>query len=302
MPGVDLAGREGIFFARPVGLFTFCTGEAIGRVSEPKAVAENLYGYALLEQAYGSLPEPWLHMGLVKSLAAAGRRSDLLRLNRKMIAHLAQGTAWSVDLFRLAPGDLTKLRRRSSDSSSYQKAALFTEQSWSIIEYLSGEQAIAERKNAFRAFLKARRIKGRQEEAFFRHLGFGFGSALEGWKEWVIGQEIGPYEAPPPGTREALCARVIALIRDRQARRIDRIRAIRGWGNAGFVLGADTLIDVLREPGDIPKEEVIWALSMASGMAFGDEPERWQAWWDDLPPSVRSPIPMATEADMVPSG
>ncbi len=92
---------------------------------------------------------------------------------------------------------------------------------------------------------------------------------------------------------------MIPTIRDRQAPRRDRIRAIRGWGNAGYVLGSDALIDLLREPGDLPKAEIVWALSMVSGMAFGDEPERWLAWWDDLPASATSPGCDESEAGLV---
>jgi hypothetical protein len=291
MPGADLTTRDGIYFSRPVGLFTLCTAAASGRVSDPKTAAGSLYGFALLEQACGSLPEPWLHLGLVKSLAAANERPSLARLNRKMLVHLARGTAWSEDLFRVRIEDLTRLLRRRGDPARYQKGEAFGEQSWSIVEYLCGEQAPEERKAALRAFLKVKRIKGRREVAFFDHFGFGFGSALDGWKEWVRSQGIGAYEPPPPRMLEAFRARVIAPIRDRQARRIDRIRAIRGWGGAGFVLGADALIALLREPGDIPKAEIVWALSMASGMAFADDPVRWQAWWDELPPEATSATP-----------
>jgi hypothetical protein len=290
-PRADLSTRDGLYFTRPVGLFTLCTAEAIGRVSDPKMAAGNLYGFALLEQACGSLPEPWLHLGLIKSLAAAGQAPRLARLNRKMLAHLARGTAWSEDLFRLRTEGLPRLIRQTADPASYQKGEAFGEQSWSIIEYLCGEPAPEERKAAFRAFLEAKRMKGREEEAFFEHFGFGFGSALDGWKEWVLHQGIGTYGPPPPRILEAFRARVIAPIKDRRAPRIDRIRAIRGWGSAAFVLGADALIDLLRDPGDIPKEEILWALSMASGLALGDAPARWRAWWDDLPPDAASPAP-----------
>ena len=81
--------------------------------------------------------------------------------------------------------------------------------------------------------------------------------------------------------------RILPIIRDRQADRGLRIRAIRELGRVGFVLGGDTLIELLREGGGIAKVEVLWALTQVSGMAWGDEPDRWQAWWDDLPMTLK---------------
>jgi hypothetical protein len=76
---------------------------------------------------------------------------------------------------------------------------------------------------------------------------------------------------------------VLPVIEDPLAPRTDRIHAIRDWRKAGAEIGAAALIDLLRNPGDIPKDEIIWSLSGASGMAWGDEPDRWQAWLDELP-------------------
>ena len=76
--------------------------------------------------------------------------------------------------------------------------------------------------------------------------------------------------------------RVLPVIRDRQAQHGDRIAAIRDWSALGFVIGADTLVDLLREPGDIPREELIGALCMVSGMVWGDDLDRWQTWCNDL--------------------
>jgi len=104
---------------------------------------------------------------------------------------------------------------------------------------------------------------------------------LDGWRQWVLDRGIGTHDPPPQLIRDGLLNRVLPAIRDRQAKRGDRLVAIREWANEGFVLGADVLIDLLRDPGDIPREEVIRALAMVSGRAWGDNPDRWQAWWEE---------------------
>ena len=132
------------------------------------------------------------------------------------------------------------------------------------------------------AFLHDPRSKTDQENSFQDHFGSSFGPFLDGWRQWVLEQGTGTHDPPPHVIGEGLLNRVLPVIRDRQAKRGDRIVAIREWTHLGFVVGADVLIDLLRDPGDIPREEVIWALAMVSGMARGDDPERWQTWWDEL--------------------
>ena len=109
----------------------------------------------------------------------------------------------------------------------------------------------------------------------------------------MLDRGIGTYEPPPDRIRDAMLERVLPVIRDRQAKRGDRLVAIGEWASAGFVLGADALIGVLRDPGDLPKEQVVWRVCMVSGMAWGDEPDRWQAWWDDLPTEWEGPAEAA---------
>jgi hypothetical protein len=293
-PGVDLAAQVGLYLQRPWCLLLLCTAEVPGRISDPRLRAGSLYVVVLLEQVYGSLPGPWVQAGLTKGLDAHGGRGDLARLNRRMVAALSGGAAWSEDLFSTSAHQVSKLFQRSKDPRSARKAELFTDQAWSIIEYLGGESAPEARRAAFRAFLKDKRAKSQQESAFFQHIGFGFGTLLDDWRSWVLDRGIGADEAPPPELRDALVNRVLPVVRDRHARGEDRIQAIRDWRSAGVVLGADALIDLLRDPGDIPKEEVVWALCMASGMAWGDEPDRWQDWWDGLPRTSDRSAELAT--------
>jgi hypothetical protein len=54
-------------------------------------------------------------------------------------------------------------------------------------------------------------------------------------------------------------------------------------GRAGYVDGANALIDMLRDGDLVPKEEIVWALEAISGLALGDDIQQCAAWWQSLP-------------------
>jgi hypothetical protein len=155
----------------------------------------------------GSMMTPCLERGISSSLAYGGARDELARLNRRMIAALGRGTALSRELFLLKFNDLTRLIHGSADHRKFQKLHQFNQQSWSLIEYISGEEAPAERKAAFRAFLRDKQAKTDQEEAFVLHFGYNFGPLLEGWRRWVLDRGVGPDEPPPARVRVAFLER-----------------------------------------------------------------------------------------------
>ena len=125
------------------------------------------------------------------------------------------------------------------------------------------------------------------EEVFKRCFGFGFDHLFENWQEWVHEQGIGNLARIPPLVLARLLNHTIPLIEDRQARREERILSIRNMGAEGYVVGAGALIRLLGNDDAIPAEAVIWALEAISGMAYGDDDERWAAWWSSLPVEIR---------------
>ena len=92
---------------------------------------------------------------------------------------------------------------------------------------------------------------------------------------------------PRSAIQESLRTRVIPRIEDRQAPREDRILAVRAMGSGAHAVGADSLIGVLQCDDSIPKEEVVWALEAISGMAYGEDHDRWVPWWSNLPSEIR---------------
>ena len=88
--------------------------------------------------------------------------------------------------------------------------------------------------------------------------------------------------APTTAISERL-NRLIPLLRI--ARRTPNIELWRSvsWGP----LGADALIDLLGHDDAIAREEVTWALEAISGIPYGDDPDRWTAWFSTLPSEAR---------------
>jgi hypothetical protein len=93
---------------------------------------------------------------------------------------------------------------------------------------------------------------------------------------------IGLHGPPPPDIRHALTNRVIPIIRNRHADQLETIQAIREMGRTGYVLGADTLIDLLGKDDQIPAKGVVWSLESISGLALGADVKGWIDWFGQL--------------------
>ena len=282
IPNADLSEHMGLFLQQPWSVMMFCTDKVAGRMDTPRSLARSLCSAVLLERVIGALPAPWLQSGITQALAVNWREGALVSLNRRVLSALGGELEWSEDLFTTSVSKMSKVLLRKSAGPGARRSEQFGDQAWSIVEFLAGEHAPAARKTAFRAFLKDKQFRSRHGQAFFQHFGFGFGSLLEDWREWVKDQGIGAEITPPPDIREAVENRVLPVIRDQSAPRADRMQAIRNWRQSGTRLGAQTLIDLLRNPGDIPKEEIIWSLRRVSAMTWDDDPDRWQSWWNSL--------------------
>ena len=292
LPGYDLTDVDSVYLGHPYGLATLCTAPAVGRITDSRWDSRSLAAFSLLESVWG----PGATLAAERPQQALARFDDhdaLSRLNRKMVAAIHRETALSSELFTLSLKELGRLMMGSQDPTRFQKLRQFQYQSWSVVEYLVGERSPRTLREALGAFLRDPRSKTAQEESFCVHFGRDYETLLDGWREWVLAQGIGTHEPPPDFIRDGLLLRLLPVVRDQTAKRGDRITAIRDWANLGFVLGADHLIDLLRQPDEIPLEEITWALEMVSGMPWGNEPFRWQSWWDDL---VRSGVPCSEAA------
>jgi hypothetical protein len=277
----DLWNYDGIYNPTPVRRLTLATEVIRHRLCDTEATARSVFALALLEEYKGFLPVPWLQAGINHALTAGDDGLD--GLNRKMVLSMARGTTLGEELFRLKPGAFFKLVKNWPVHADHARLTQFITQSSSLVDYCCGEEAPEDRRGRFRAYLKATRSGTADEAVFQSHFGHGYDGLLEGWRGWVLGQGVGTHGSPSPRNRDALTGRLIPTVQDRQGRIMDRVLAVRALGWSGHVLGADSLIDLLRGGGEVPKEEVVWSLEMISGMAWGDDLDRWSAWWDGLP-------------------
>jgi len=279
-----LKSLDGVYIRRPYRILTLCTDEVPYRVLDRDKSATVLFcSYFVLEISPANPPATWFRLGISKTLTSD--RDDRARLNRKILVALSKGTAPLSDLFKLNDNGLVKLLEGWNNRRDFERLEQFTAESWSVCEYLGGDEAPAERRHRFRAFLNDNPSKEQPEEVFKRHFGFGFGGLVESWREWVQEQGIGTFAPLPRFIQDGLRNRVIPCIKDRQANREDRILAIRCMGIGGYALGADALIGLLKDDEAIPREEIVWALEAISGMAYGDDPDRWADWWSSHSPT-----------------
>ena len=211
---LDLTAHLGVYLQRPWNIMALCTGAVAGRLDDARSSLGSLYCLVLLEQAFGQLSSPWLQAGLTASLSASHDRGDLCGLNRRMIAAISQKLEWSDSLFTASANQVAKGLLQKSDPRNVRKSELFSEQAWSIVEYLAGEQATETQKSAFRAFVKEKQATAGQEQECFQHFGFGFGSLVEAWRQWVMSQGNGYGEPPSIRVRDALLNRVLPVIQN----------------------------------------------------------------------------------------
>lgn len=249
-------------------------------------LARLLFGYYFFEKHKGFLADLWLYTGVSRRLAARGVSGERDRLQRKMLAAEAGGRLLTAQqLFHTPPRRILALFRRSQVHENFVMLNQMITQAESVVEYLCGPGAPAERRDAFRAFLLE--FGQRDVEACFtRRLGFGFEQLLRDWEEWLRGQEVGPHDPPPAPIVRALLDSTLPFVRDRDADAFERILAIRDMGTAGYTLGADALIEVLREEDGDLRATARWALESISGLAGGNHVDYWRNWWNSLPGDV----------------
>jgi hypothetical protein len=281
-----LKSFDGIYLRQPYRIFALCTDEGAYNILDSETTARTLFCYHYVFESFphGSAAV-WLHRGLSKTLTSDD--DDRARLNRKVLVSLSRTAITATGIFALDGRELAKLFKGWSNHADFVRLEDLYAQSWSVCEYLGGELASAQRRDQFRGFLRETRLKAQPEEPFKRHFGFGFDILVKTWREWVREQGVGSFTPVPSHIKHALMTRVLPLIEDRQARRNDRILAIRNVGSHGYALGANALIGLLQCDDVIPTEEVVWALEAISGMNYGDNRDRWTAWWNSLPAAIR---------------
>jgi hypothetical protein len=282
----DLWNLDGFYSSNgPTRSITLSTEVIPYRLVDPRRMARILCGFYFLDSYKGFLPSPWLRQGIGGSLAGGG--DGLARLNRKILAALDRGDTFDADFFRLKSRGLMRLLGGWSDQRNFARVAQLNAQSWSFVEYLWGGDAPPGNRDRFRAFLRSFERREPVEAALEHHFGRTPDWLLDDWKNWVRRRGAGVHRPPTTDVRDALVTRLIPIVEDRGAKIMDRIQAIRDMGSMGYPVGADALIELLEDCGEIPKSEIVWSLEAISGIARGDDIDRWRGWWSSLPPHVQ---------------
>ena len=167
----------------------------------------------------------------------------------------------------------------------HQRSLRVLDQWLSIIDYLCGPDATPARReqlqNLWRAFGKIQTI----ERAFTGGCGCSVTEFESQWKAWAATAKFGPPQLPPPEIGAVANEEVIPLVRNSAAPIQRRIRAIRTLGRAGWLVGSDSLIELLTSANDDLRRESLSALRLISGELNGQRPEEWQVWLQNLPTS-----------------
>jgi hypothetical protein len=274
-----------IYLVQPHRIITICEEDLPFQISHPEANVRMLCGYHFMETLPGYPFANWVQCGISKVLSIHDGDRD--GLNRKLAAAVSRGSTLGATLFTTSDREMQKLRKSWDEHASFAKLDQFYAESWSICEYFCGNQAPDGRRDRFRAFLADQGAKAQPAAALERHFGQSVNCIVQSWLDWV--QEPGPgtFAPLPPLVEDALFYRVIPLVQNSGGILRDRILAIRNVGSNGLVPAAGALIALLVNDFTLPREEIVWALEAISGLAYGDDAERWTAWWKTLPAEVR---------------
>lgn len=257
---------------------------------DPEPRARLMFTYYFIEQAKGFIPSFWLNSGLGSFLTAGSSPTALARAQRRVRLALAKGTlrpqeeVFGVSMRRI----LKRIRRSHENLDDFKYLDVMSSQFVSLIAYLIGPDSTPQRREGFRNFFLAVQVRDNYESVFREHVGMGFAELFDAWKTWVQTQPVGP-PAPPstPALRRAILEWCIPTLEDDRAPFEETVQVVRDIGRAGYVLGADRLIDLVATSGKELRDTAQWALENISGETH-ETPAEWRRWWESLPREAES--------------
>jgi hypothetical protein len=279
------SGLDGFYLAGKPRKIVAGMPNPFKRLAQPDRFLRLLFAYYLLNGFKGFLVHSWLNIGVGGLVARDATVDEQARLNRKVLPAV-QGrrqTLRAGDLFQRNPRVVFYSRWKRGGQAEFANLTCVIFHAQSVLEYIAGHNAPPVQKESFRAFLKDLQPRDRYDAVFRRHFGYGLDQLYNNWREWILAKDIGEHEPPPAAIRKGLLDHIIPLVADRWATQEDRVQAVRDIGQAGFTLGADTLIDLLRERNPELRASAVWALEAISGTAGGEDVAHWEAWWAGLP-------------------
>ncbi|HVC92916.1 MAG TPA: hypothetical protein VND64_04455 [Pirellulales bacterium] len=270
-----------------------CERASLDILKEPSHLFRRLLANYFIHTYKRRMPPAWLGACLRALVATQDGDGELRRAHRYLRA-----CRWSERETRLGPwgvpnDEILRASWNRQEPTSARLIAGFENQATSLAYYLAGVEA-GERRHQFRGFLRELDHKQPQEAVFQRHFGLGFEEAARGWRAWRARHDGESHDAPPNILERHLRETLLPSVRRTAAPDDERRGAIAAMRDGGYTLGADALIGVLRESNPTLTSEAVWALESISGRNLGDDPGRWQDWFDGLPGAT--PTPIASEA------
>ena len=269
-----------------------CEADLPERVTSPRTLLHNTLGLYMNERYFGFHAVYWFSRSLAGGIALAlDESARAAALRKAKVAAARGGLLTAADLFRTPDHEMMLRLNLHSHTPDVWQLDVLSAQMKLLGDYLFGNGATDERRGQYRRFVQGLMRHDNLEARFTQHFGYGYDQLYADWKAWMLAQPDGPHVPPPKEIHDAIVHKLVPVIRDPDAPLEERRKLIRRLGSGGYVTGADALIDLLRPVDEISncaarplelRQPAIDALEFISGQTFGDDPARWDAWWEEV--------------------
>jgi hypothetical protein len=276
---------------RTANLGLVCEETALRQLANPPAAFRAVVALLLqIQHKRGALPG-WVGSLISQRLVGDGDEGrPIAAAARRLRAVLARQPDWNPKKIFLRPererSDLflaldTPQARREVQAELDLLAV--------VSEMLLGDDAPAERRAAALRWLRKLRPKDDPLAAMSRELGLSLDELLAELRQWLAVQGTAAHEPMPPFQQQVLLSFLAPAVPNRSLPLELRWQAVQNIGLCGYVAAAEVLVAEVQDADSMLRREAIAALESLSGELYGDDPTRWQAWWESVPPEVKLP-------------
>jgi WD40 repeat protein len=266
-----------------------CEETALRNFTDPlKALRAALALMFTIRQKRGLLPG-WVG-GLISREACRGDETptDERAAIRRLKVLVARRPEWNpLAVIKRPAVERTKLWLGLDEAAAWVEVHAESDFVVTLAPLLLGQEAPPGRRERVLAWLRAIKPKDDPMATLTSALGISEGELLAEWRAAFDRATGLPYDAPSPDRQAEIQALITSQILDRSQPADDRARATRALGGTSYAGAAGVLIELLADRRCEFRGEVVRSLENLSGLALGDDPSAWQAWWQALPPGVR---------------
>ncbi len=298
--GIPAVSQSSIYYRGRNALIVFGWENEINNLDIPRAGLANTLAMYLTNQRPTKVGSNWVSLSIDHAIVNDQNKERATEKYRRLKIAVARNRLLSTEEWLLLSGQQVVKRYEVKNlDDPYRFDKLFYAQCCSLGDFLLGHGATDERRGKMKRFvLDPKRSEARTEEIFARHFGYGYDQLWTEWRAWLETQldtppKVPPPKVPPPELLEKIEKYFLPIIRDPLAPLEKRLLLVRKLGEAGYVFGADTLIELIAQPQPLttanvsmspvpPPDELrqacICSLELISGQPLGDNPDGWKAW------------------------